>query len=136
MNRKLFIALIVIGILSVSAISYAHMWGGGWGWRQGMMGDGPDAYGCGEGGYDQKFLDETADLRKTIHGKMFDLREAWRKGEKAEALEKEVEELKDKLFEKAESAGIKGKHKYGRHDRSHSRGCGDGPGTGCGPCGG
>jgi len=68
----------------------------------GMMGPG---YGPMWGANDEettKFLDETVDLRRQLHDKVFDLREAYRAGDKdkAEALEKEVESIRDKIAEK------------------------------------
>jgi hypothetical protein len=65
-------------------------------------------------GYDQKFLDETADLRKELHNKKFEYFEANRNPktdtETITELEKEIRELKEKIFEKApRTADAKGK---------------------------
>ncbi len=93
--KKAIIALIAIGILSVGAVSYAHMYGSGPG----------RGYQGAESG---KFLDETADLRKELHEKTFEYREAYRAGDekKAEALEKEITGLQEKLLDKAGDAGV------------------------------
>ncbi len=77
-----------------------HMWGG------------PGMHMQGYGAWNKesrKFLDETVDLRKDMHAKMFDYREAWRRGdeEKAKALEKELDELGKKLDEKAGDMGLR-----------------------------
>lgn len=77
------------------------MWGGGYGWGPGRM------WGWyGEEG--QKFLDETASLRKEMHTKKFEYLEAWRKGdmEKAKSLDKELGELAEKLTKKAQEMGL------------------------------
>lgn len=71
-----------------------------------MMGSGYGGHMHGwSGGYDQKFLDETVDLRKEIHSKKFDYFEAVRKAETDPEiianLKKEIRTLKEKLHEKA-----------------------------------
>ena len=144
---KKFIALLAaLTLLSIGAMAFAH--GGGYG---GGYGGGP-GYGCGGPGYGggcgggpghggykgrfadteegKKFLEETADLRKKIHDKKFDLKEAYRKGDekKAAKIEGEIDKLREKLYEKAEKAGINKKRGYGR---GYGRGHG-----GCGSCGG
>jgi hypothetical protein len=138
--KKAIIAIGVIALLAAGAAAYAHG-GGGYGYG-GHMGPG---YGGGYGGhmmgpgygyggdYDdeerQKFLEETADIRRALHEKRFDLREAYRTGDeaKAEAIEKEIAELRDKLAEK------------GGFDKGKRRGYGKGFGPragGYGSCGG
>jgi|Deesub1362A_J573_1020465.scaffolds.fasta_scaffold00045_114 hypothetical protein len=107
--KKAAVAIAVIVVLAVAGVSYAHMWG--WG--------GGPAYGPGYmmRGYfsaeDQKLLDETVDLRKDLHTKRFELREALRKGEyeKAETIEKEIAKLEDKLYDKV---GTRTGRRYGR----------------------
>jgi hypothetical protein len=76
-----------------------------------MMGAGMMGYGMGAEmmwkynieAY-QKFLDETADLRKQLHTKRFEYFEALRnlrtKSETLKKLEKEIQELKRKITEK------------------------------------
>ncbi len=72
---------------------------GGHGMGHGMMG------GCAHDEEQQKFLDETADLRKELHGKKFDYFEALRKSDtKPETISKlivEIRELQKKIYEKA-----------------------------------
>jgi hypothetical protein len=95
--RKALVAVLVIVMVSVAAVSYAHM-------RGGYGGDYGGGYGMMRGGeeVDQKKLDETYDLRKTLHDKKFEYREARIKGDedKLEALEKEIEKLKEEIYEK------------------------------------
>ena len=77
----------------------------------GMMGPGMMGYGMGpcKGGYNtesyQKFLNETADLRRKLHNKKFEYFEALRnpktKTETITKLEKEIQELQGKIYEKA-----------------------------------
>jgi len=94
---------------------------GGYGWGPGMMGGygmGPGimgGYGMGPGmtggygyGYSkeqQKFLDDTADLRRELHSKQFDYNEARRdpkaKTETLEKLANEIRGLQRKIYEKA-----------------------------------
>jgi hypothetical protein len=116
--RKAIIAIGVVALLAFGTAAYAHMsgWGGGPGYGGGygmgpgyghMYGGGP-GYGHMGPGYGtdteeaQKFLEDTADLRRELHEKRFDLREAYRTGdeEKAEAIEKEIDELREKLADK------------------------------------
>lgn len=129
MKRALLIIAAVALVLATAAVSSA-MWG--------MRG----SYTQEE----QKFLEETSELRKDLHAKKFEFREALRKGEyqKAENLEKEIEAAEAKLEEKAGKAGVKtgrghkghgmgpyAEHRGGRH--MMMGGCG---GSGCaGPCG-
>jgi uncharacterized coiled-coil DUF342 family protein len=58
-----------------------------------------------KGGYDQKFLDETVDLRRELHNKKFEYFEAARKAdadpEAITSLKKEIRDLKEKIHEKA-----------------------------------
>ena len=85
-------------------------YGGGYGMGPGMMG-GYGGYGMGPGwGYDQseecqKFLDDTAKLRKEIHGKRFEYFEAYRnpdtKSETLAKLDREIRALQEKIYEKA-----------------------------------
>lgn len=97
----------VIALLSLGAVSYAGMMGEGRGHDAPMM----------RGHYspeEQKLLDATADLRRDINLKMFELKEALRKGEyqRAETIDKELQALKIKLYEKTGSKGI-GRHGCG-----------------------
>jgi hypothetical protein len=69
-------------------------------------GFGPGAYLSTESG--KKFFAETADLRRQIHDKMFDLREAYVTGneEAANAIEQEIDALQEQIAKKAKEAGI------------------------------
>jgi hypothetical protein len=147
--RKAIIAIGVIALLAAGTAAYAHFGGGygygggygghmgpGYGGGYGHMGPGyghmGPGYGYGWEGDDeerQKFLEETADIRRELHEKKFDLREAYRTGDeaKAEAIEKEIDELRDKLAEK-------GGFKKGKK-RGYGRGYGPRAG-GYGYCGG
>lgn len=129
--KKALIAFLAIGILSLGAISYAHMWGSGPGFQ----------------GQDSKFFDETVDLRKELQEKMFDYQEAYRAGDekKLETLEKEITGLQEKLYDKAKDAGVYGGRGFGRgfgpgmmwgYGGQRGYGRGGGPGYGCpGPYG-
>lgn len=139
--RKALVALLVIGMVSVAAVSYAHMRGGGHG-PGGYDGPGYGGYGMMRGGdgYDEKTMDETYDLRKALHDKKFQFKEALRKGdeENIEALEKELRKLKDELYEKLGVTGKSGKRgKYGKRGKGYDR-RGHGPrwGYDSGGCGG
>jgi hypothetical protein len=81
---------------------------GGYGMGPGMMG-GYGGYGTGPG-YGQseecqKFLDETAGMRKELYNKRFEYSEAFRSPktttETAANLEKEIRELQDNIYKKA-----------------------------------
>jgi hypothetical protein len=65
------------------------------------------------GGYDQKFLDETADLRKELHNKKFEYFEAVRNSETDSStitkLEKEIREIQEKISEKAPRTAYRGR---------------------------
>lgn len=76
-----------------------------------MTGYGPGA--CeGPFGYDQKFLEETRDLRKQLHEKRFEYFEALRNPETSketiEKIEKEITELQQKIYEKAPKTAFRG----------------------------
>jgi hypothetical protein len=117
--KKVVVVLSVVALLAVGVTAFAHGpgWGRGYmmgpGYGQGMgPGYGPGACGgpgagacAGGGAADQKFFDETTDLRKELHQKRFEYMEAVRNpktDEKTVAkLEKEIGELQDKIYEKA-----------------------------------
>lgn len=112
--KKLVVGLAIVSLLVIGAIAYAHgpgSWSGGH-----MMGQGYGGHMMGWGGsgydYDQKFLDETTELRKELHNKKFEYFEALRNPktttETVTKLEKEINELQEKLNEKAPSTA------YGR----------------------
>lgn len=128
--KKAIIALGIVALLAAGTTAFAHGWGYGPGYGGHMWGGGPGMmWGYGYDDEDaQKFLDETVDLRRQLHEKRFDLREAYRLGdkEKAEAIEKDLDKLYSELTEK------------GGFKRGYGRGYGHGPRAGYGPgyCGG
>ncbi len=104
---------------------YGMMGGGG-----GMMGGGGGFGGCsGPGGYGKAvdpekrdaFFKDTLDLRKKLHAKMFELREAYFSGneDKVEKLGKEAEGLQKKLYDAAKELGITSGEGYGRGYGGH-----------------
>jgi hypothetical protein len=130
--KKAVIIALAAALLGFAAVSYAHMGGGGWGmqgWGYGQ-GCGPAA---GEDKDVQKALDETVDMRRDLHGKMFDYMEASRKGdkEKAEALEKEIDALQDKLGEKLGYGKRAGRRGMGMMGMGPGMMMAGGPGCGC-----
>ncbi|RMG02969.1 MAG: hypothetical protein D6726_06555 [Nitrospirae bacterium] len=129
MKKKVF-AIGIVGLLSLATLAFAHgpgWWGGGMmgggfgpGYCQGpaggygpgyMRGFGPGACG-GPYGVDQKFFEETKDLRKQLHEKRFEyfetLRDPNADREKVAKLEKEIEELQEKIYEKSPRRGFRG----------------------------
>ena len=135
--KKLVIAAVIVSVFTIGAIAYAgvygpwgsgHMMGPGYGGH--MMGPGYGGHMTSPGygghmrgwgapttGADQKFLDETADLRKEIHEKRFEYFEARRNpGTTTETLtdlEREIGELQEKLYAKAPRTGYGGFGGYG-----------------------
>lgn len=114
--KKVLVILSLVVLLAIGAGAYAYgpnWWvgGPGYGMGQGFYGGaagcpGPGGYGWYGGyGYDQKFLDETAGLRKELNEKRFEYLEAIRNPdttpETVTKLEKEIHELQDKIYEKA-----------------------------------
>jgi hypothetical protein len=118
--KKILAVTAIISILAVGAIAFAHGPAGGWGGGP-MMGPGYGGHMMGPGygghmtgrmgwggqgyGTDQKFLDETADLRKELHEKRFEYMEAGRDpkttNDTIAKLEKEIYGLQEKIREKA-----------------------------------
>jgi hypothetical protein len=117
--KRLVLASILVSIFAIVAIANAQGpgWGGG-----GMMGGGQGGYGMGPGmmggyggygtgpGYGQgeecqKFLDETAGLRKELYNKNFEYSEALRNPktttETTAKLDKEIRDLQEKIYSKA-----------------------------------
>lgn len=111
--RKFVAGLALIALLAVGAVVYAHGHGSGGGHKmeQGfdggdMMGAGCGAGQCGvENEESRKFLDETYSLRKEMHEKKFEYREALRNPDTTVAtitkLAKEIQSLKETIREKA-----------------------------------
>ena len=135
--KRLLVTLTVVGILALGAGAFAfgpgwfgggNMMGGtGYGGMMGpgMMGGfgmGPGMMGWNTGpdrsGYDQKFLNETRELRKELNDKRFEYFEALRnpesKPDKIAKLEKEISELQQKLYEKSPRTTFRG-GTYGRY---------------------
>jgi hypothetical protein len=118
--KTLIAGLTVIAVLAIGFAAYSHgigAWGGG-----NMMGPGFGGHMMGPGygggmmrggtpgyGYDQKFLNETADLRKELHEKKFDYFETLRDPEttskETAKLEKEINKLQDRINEKSPRTG-------------------------------
>ena len=75
------------------------------GYGRGMMGPGYGMMGAGRFEGDEEFLNETADLRKELHDKRFEYFEKARDPKADEdtlaKLEKEIDELRDQIREKA-----------------------------------
>jgi len=111
--KRAVVVLAVIALVALAGAASAHMWG--WGGGPGMM----QGWGPGYSGEDKKLLDETADLRRELHAKKFDLAEAYRSGdsEKAEALRGEVSKLQGQLAEKLGP-------RFGGYGRGYARGGG------------
>ncbi len=126
--KKVLAVLTVVSLLAFGTFAFAHGTGG---WGGGHMGYGHGGYGMGygygghmmgpgygghmygqRGGYDQKFLDETADLRKELHNKKFEYFEAARNSETDNTtltkLEKEIREIQEKISEKAPRTAYRG----------------------------
>jgi hypothetical protein len=117
--KKVLAVLTVVTVLSIGALAFAgpgwyggYMMGPGYGNHMGYGYGGPMmGPGYGNGGYrmgpgaDQKFLDETADLRKELNDKQFEYAEAIRNPKTDDKtitkLEKEITALQDKIYEKA-----------------------------------
>lgn len=111
--QRFVAGLALIALLAVGAVVYAHGPGsrGGHMMGQGFDGGGMMGAGCGsgqcrfqneEGG---KFLDETYSLRKEMHDKRFEYREALRNPNTTIAeitkLERDIQSLKENIREKA-----------------------------------
>ena len=129
--KRLLVTLTVVGILALGAGAFAF--GPGWFGGTNMMGStgyggmmmggmmGPGMMGWNTGqhsfGYDQKFLDETRELRKELNDKRFEYFEALRdpegKPDKIAKLEKEISELQQKLYKKSPQITYSGST-YGR----------------------
>ncbi len=85
---------------------------GGYGMGPGMMGPGGYGYDRNGYGYDNKYLDETADLRKELNEKRFEYFEAVRNPktdpETVQKLEKEIAGIQQKLYEKSPRTAYRG----------------------------
>ena len=111
--KKLIVGVTVITLLAIGVIGYAHgpnWFGGGYGH---MSGPGYGGHMMGwKGEYDQKFLDETKDIRKELHNKKFEYSEAIRNpettSETVTKLEQEIQTLQEKLYAKAPRGTYRG----------------------------
>jgi len=108
--KKALIAAAFLGVFLAAGVASAHMMG--------------RDYGCGDYGkhvrysqkgssrseVHQKFLDESYQMRKDLHEKKFELKEALRLDEygKADKLGKEVRELRSEIAKIADKHGLKG----------------------------
>ena len=111
--KKALITISVVSILAVGALAFAHGtggWGGGHmmgpGYGNHMMGNGHMMGQMGGGGpQDQKFLDDTADLRKELHNKKFEYFETVRsndaKPEMISKMEKDIFDIQQKIRDKS-----------------------------------
>lgn len=110
--KKAVIGLTVVTLLAIGIIAYAHDSGSYDGGHQGYM----SGYHMMDPGYsghmrgwtsenDQKFLNETSDLRKELNDKKFEYFEAVRdpetKTETVTKLERDIRDLEDKIYQKA-----------------------------------
>jgi hypothetical protein len=164
--KKTLAIVLALGVLSLGAVASAHMWGGGPGWGGQGWGGGPGACGgpgwgggpsaCGGPGWGatpgwdgpawgaqseeaKKFFEATVDLRKKLHEKMFEYREAYRTGDekKAETLDREIDELRAQLYAKAKETGFTGgwggpRRGFGPRSAGYGPGACRGPGWGGG----
>lgn len=89
---KLYVSLVAVVFIFTAAIAFAGPWG-------------PGAINPSGSADQQKFFDETRDLRRQMHEKRFELMELYRNPEadraQAEALEKEIGDLQAKIRDKA-----------------------------------
>ncbi|MBI4826280.1 MAG: hypothetical protein HY807_07645 [Nitrospirae bacterium] len=111
--KKLVVGLALISLLAAGAVVYAHGPGSRGGHMMGQGFNGGDMMGRGCGGgqcggeneESRKFLDETYSLRKEMHDKKFEYREALRNPDTTVAtitkLEREIQSLKETIREKA-----------------------------------
>lgn len=111
--QRFVAGLALMALLAVGAVVYAHGPGsrGGRMMGQGFDGGGMMGAGCGSGQCrfqneeGRKFLDETYSLRKEMHDKRFEYREALRNPNTTIAeitkLEREIQSLKENIREKA-----------------------------------
>jgi hypothetical protein len=121
--KKLVIGIAVVSVLALGTLAFAHGTGG-WGVGH-MMGPGYSSHmgnwtgsGYGARQTDQKFLDETADLRRDLHGKRFEYFEAQRdpdtNNQTLAQLEQGITELQEKLYADAPHTANGGSGGYGQ----------------------
>jgi hypothetical protein len=127
--KKVFIGLIGLTFLLIAAAAFAHPWG--------MMGGKAGQVSAEQ----QKFFDETKEMRKAMHDKKFELMEAYRTGnpdeQKIDGLEKEIAGIRAKLQDKAKELGAATGFGFCGNPRMKCQNLSmtDGPGDGqCGNC--
>ena len=108
MKKMIFVCTVAL-IFAVGGFAYSH--GPGYSGSGGghMMGQGKGGHMMARGGENfednQKFLDETRDLRRDLHNKRFEYMELTRNPDTSsdalEKLEKEIFGLEDRIQEKA-----------------------------------
>ncbi len=95
--KKIFIGVLGLTLLFVAAVAFARPWG--------MRAT--DVQVTAE---QQKFFDETRDLRKEMHDKRFALMETYRAQDpdqqKIAALEKDIDTIREKIQSRAKELGI------------------------------
>jgi len=95
--RKIIVGILALTLLLITAAAFAKSWG-----------PGPeDAVISVE---QQKFFDETRELRKQLHDKKFELREAYRARtpdeQKIAKLETELSDVREKIRSRADELGV------------------------------
>ena len=129
--KTLLTAIVAVSILAIGAMAFAHgmdgrgggqMMGPGYGGHMMEQGYGGHMRGwAGPGNTptqtDQKFLDETAELRKNLHNKKFEYFEVQRNPETTvetiAKLEKEIFALQDQISKNAPRTANRGAGGYG-----------------------
>jgi hypothetical protein len=103
--KKILIGVMVLSILLVTAAAFARPWGGPAGKTKGISAE------------QQKFFDETLELRKEMHDIRFELREAYRAPnpdeQKIAALENEIVIIREQIRSKADEFGVEKDFGYG-----------------------
>ena len=133
--KTIFAIIAAVSLLAVGTMAFAHGNNSSGGWGNGHMGQGYSGNMMGSGGHmgqgygghmgqaydkgrspgaeaDQEFLDKTADLRKDIHNKRFEYREAARNPETTNKelrnIEKEIFDIQTKIQEVAPRSAYSG----------------------------
>jgi len=117
--KKILITISIVSVLAVGALAFAHGtggWGGGHimgsghmmeqGYGNHMMGNGHMmGQMSGGGSQDQKFLDETAELRRELLNKKFEYFEAARrhdaKPDMMSKMERDIFDIQQKIRDKS-----------------------------------
>jgi TolA-binding protein len=128
--KKIIVGVMALTLLLITAAAFARPWG-------------PGMKDVATSVEQQKFFDETRELRKAMHDKKFELREAYRAQtpdeQKIAKLEKELSDMREKIRSRAEELGIgpgegfrgkRGRACYGDSDRADY--CRNQSGEGCG----